>query len=66
MVNYSMKGRTYRYMSGPALYSFGYGLSYTNFHYEAMSLDPKVKAGQDISVDLSISNTGSVDSDEVS
>ncbi|KAK3700274.1 hypothetical protein RRG08_033552 [Elysia crispata] len=65
MVNYSMKGRTYRYMTGSALYSFGYGLSYTNFEYQALSLEPKVKAGQDIRVDLSVSNIGSVDSDEV-
>ena len=66
MVNYSMKGRTYRYLNGPTLYSFGYGLSYTNFKYKAMSLAPKVKAGEDIHVDLSVANTGSVDSDEVS
>jgi beta-glucosidase len=28
--NYSMQGRTYRYMNDP-LFAFGYGLSYTNF-----------------------------------
>lgn len=65
MVNYSMKGRTYRYMQGPALYSFGYGLSYTTFDYQAMSLEPKVKPGQDIDVVLALSNNGTVDSDEV-
>lgn len=32
--DYSMKGRTYRYMKGEALYPFGYGLSYTSFAYE--------------------------------
>ncbi|GFS25712.1 xylan 1,4-beta-xylosidase [Elysia marginata] len=65
MVNYSMKGRTYRYMTGETLYSFGYGLSYTNFNYQAMWLQPKVKAGQDIHVDLVLTNNGTVDSDEV-
>lgn len=28
--DYSMRGRTYRYMTGEALYPFGYGLSYGN------------------------------------
>ncbi len=32
--DYSMKGRTYRYMKQEALYPFGYGLSYTSFSYE--------------------------------
>ena len=31
--DYSMKGRTYRYMTQEALYPFGYGLSYTDFAY---------------------------------
>lgn len=32
--DYSMKGRTYRYMTQEALYPFGYGLCYTHFEYE--------------------------------
>ncbi len=36
--DYSMKGRTYRYMEQEALYPFGYGLSYTEFVYEDRGL----------------------------
>jgi beta-glucosidase len=30
-LDYTMKGRTYRYYTGEALFPFGYGLSYTTF-----------------------------------
>ena len=33
--DYNMKVRTYRYMTGDALYPFGYGLSYTDFAVSA-------------------------------
>lgn len=36
--NYSMKGRTYRYMEGEALYPFGYGLTYGDVRVEGASL----------------------------
>ncbi len=36
--DYSMKGRTYRYMKQDALYPFGYGLSYTDFAYSDICL----------------------------
>lgn len=32
--DYSMQGRTYRYMEQEALYPFGYGLSYTEYAYQ--------------------------------
>ena len=36
--DYSMKGRTYRYFYGEALWPFGYGLSYTKFSYSGLAL----------------------------
>jgi beta-glucosidase len=36
--DYSMKGRTYRYLEEEPLYPFGYGLSYTKFHYADLTV----------------------------
>jgi hypothetical protein len=35
--DYAMKGRTYRYFKGDPLYTFGFGLSYSNFTYSGLS-----------------------------
>ena len=39
-----MKGRTYRYFTGTPLWPFGFGLSYTTFSYEQLTL-PKPPSG---------------------
>ena len=36
--DYSMRGRTYRYIDGDALYPFGYGLSYAKFNYSGAKI----------------------------
>lgn len=57
--DYSMKGRTYRYMQNKALYPFGYGLSYTSFELENVSISSDViVAGGKISVAATLKNTG--------
>lgn len=56
--DYTMKGRTYRYFQGDALYPFGYGLSYTKFGYSNGKYSNFV-----LSVD--VSNSGSLDGEEV-
>jgi beta-glucosidase len=64
--NYAMEGRTYRYFKGKPLYPFGYGLSYTKFSYSELSLPQQtVNAGDPISADVTVTNTGKVAGDEV-
>ncbi|MGZ3305561.1 MAG: glycoside hydrolase family 3 C-terminal domain-containing protein [Asticcacaulis sp.] len=64
--SYSMKGRTYRYFSGPVLHPFGQGLSYTTFAYAGARLaDRQLKAGQATSVSVNVTNSGPRDGDEV-
>src|SRR5476649_1514046 len=36
--NYSMAGRTYRYMTAEPMYPFGFGLSYAKFSYSGLAL----------------------------
>lgn len=48
------------------LYDFGYGLSYTNFELNDISLNKEeIKAGEDFSINLNIKNTGTVEGAEV-
>jgi len=48
------------------LFPFGHGLSYTTFGYSSLSLSSdKIKAGENITVKLTITNTGKVKGDEV-
>ncbi|XP_012939087.1 beta-D-xylosidase 1 [Aplysia californica] len=65
MVNYSMEGRTYRYFKGDPLYPFGYGLSYTQFLYADMTYFKNVKAGNDLDLQLAVTNVGPIDGEEV-
>lgn len=53
--DYSMKGRTYRYMEQEALYPFGYGLTYVPF--EVSDLSVKVE-GEEADVTLTVKNLG--------
>jgi len=64
--DYGMKGRTYRYFEGKPLYPFGYGLSYTTFSYAGLKVPPKpVKAGDPLTADVTVTNTGKLAGDEV-
>jgi beta-glucosidase len=64
--DYSMQGRTYRYFKGDPLYPFGFGLSYTTFKYENLKLSAqKIKAGDDVALDVTVQNAGQRDGEEV-
>lgn len=56
--DYTMKGRTYRYLREEPLFPFGYGLSYTKFALSNIKYNQKV-------VTLNVKNTGKMDGDEV-
>jgi beta-glucosidase len=60
--DYSMKGHTYRYFKGDPLFSFGYGLSYSNFQYS--NLHTK-RSADGASIQATVKNTSGRDGDEV-
>lgn len=65
--DYSMKERTYRYLTTEPLYPFGYGLSYTEFELSGLKASIKQNEictkGMDISV--TVKNTGHVEAKEI-
>jgi beta-glucosidase len=64
--DYSMRGRTYRYLADKPLYGFGYGLSYTSFAYSNLKTPAgNVKAGDPVTVEGDVKNTGALAGDEV-
>jgi len=64
--DYSIRNRTYRYFQGTPLYPFGYGLSYTTFSYSDLSLPSNpIAAGQPMTAEVKVTNTGKVAGDEV-
>jgi beta-glucosidase-like glycosyl hydrolase len=59
-------GRTYWYFNKPVSYEFGYGLSYTTFEYSNFSISKSAITPNDkVTVSVDITNTGSVDGDEI-
>jgi beta-glucosidase len=63
--NYSMKGRTYRFMSDP-LFPFGFGLSYTTFFIgDAKLSNTTMKANESVELTIPVTNTGKCDGTEI-
>ena len=63
--DYSMKNRTYRFMSDP-LFPFGYGLSYTKFSIgDAQVSKTTIKNDESVDLTIPVSNTGERDGTEI-
>jgi beta-glucosidase len=63
--DYSMKGRTYRFMSD-ALFPFGYGLSYTTFSIgDAQLSKSSIKADESVELTIPVTNTGKRNGTEI-
>lgn len=64
--DYSMAGRTYKYMKEEPLYPFGFGLSYTNFTYSGITLSKtQIVQGESVLATLDVTNTGNLAGEEV-
>lgn len=64
--DYSMKGRTYRYLEKKPLYPFGYGLSYARFDYSQLVLSKSaIDVGDEVDVEVTVTNASNIASDEV-
>ncbi len=61
-LDYTMKGRTYRYFDGEPLFPFGYGLSYTTWKVDGGRWQEHANGGGTVSID--VSNTGSRKGDQ--
>ena len=64
--DYSMEGRTYKFIKERPLYPFGYGLSYSKFNYSNLILDKEqMHKEETITVSVSVKNVGDVVADEI-
>ena len=62
--DYSMKGRTYRYLTAEPLYPFGYGLSYAEFEYANARVTVDEEQ-ENIHVRVAVTNTSAVPAEEI-
>lgn len=63
--DYSMQGRTYRYIKGDCLYPFGYGLTYSRTELSELKAPSSGTKGDSVSISVTVENTGGYDVEEV-
>ncbi|UMB61755.1 glycoside hydrolase family 3 C-terminal domain-containing protein [Lutibacter sp. A80] len=64
--DYSMKGRTYKYMTQEPLYPFGFGLSYATSKFSNATISSeKLKKGESLNISIDITNESTTNFDEV-
>ena len=64
--DYTMKGRTYRYMTETPLFQFGYGLSYTTFSIGTANMSStQIRNGESLKLSIPVSNTGKRNGTEI-
>jgi beta-glucosidase len=58
--------RTYAFSTRQPLFPFGYGLSYTSFHFDNLKVEPaQIESAGTAKVSVDVTNTGSREGDEV-
>ena len=67
ILDYNIRnGRTYMYDNSEPLFSFGHGLCYTSFEYSDLKVEKEaIREGEVVNISFTVTNTGSVNSDEV-
>lgn len=64
--DYSMIGRTYKYMEEETMYPFGFGLGYENLEWEEPIVNSNnLRKGQNLKISINLINDKEMDLDEV-